>query len=190
MAPSPDDALILLESAHNKGNVYSFMVKRMRRCIASSKKAPQPQDDEMVRETITTKMSCCQCGTRQACIHTATARSEGLRFASSFHCLACGDAFESDDSRIPEDLRPLFYETHGKWALHLEATGPQKLHVLHSVRHVMGLSIQDAGELLKSLPSQLAEGTRVEMEVLRERLAHSGAKLLLKCDASTQNSTQ
>ncbi|MCY1000856.1 hypothetical protein OWM54_27265 [Myxococcus sp. MISCRS1] len=144
----------------------------------------------MVRETITTSMSCRQCGTLQQCTHTATARSEGLRFASSFHCLECGDAFESDDSRIPEDLRPLFYETHGKWALYLEATGPQKLHVLHSIRHVMGLSLQATGELLKSLPCQLAEGTRVEMELLRERLAHSGAKLLLKSNTSTQDPTQ
>ncbi|GEN07184.1 hypothetical protein MFU01_22210 [Myxococcus fulvus] len=190
MVSSPDEALILLESEDDKSNVYSFMAKRARGCIASSKKAPQPQDDEMVRETITTRMACRQCGILQQCVHTATARSAGLSFASSFHCLECGDAFESDDSRIPEDFRHLFYEKHERWALHLEATSPQKLHVLHSIRHVMGLSLQDTGELLKSLPRQLAEGTRVEMELLRERLAHSGAQLLLKSDASTQDSTQ
>ncbi|MBZ4408797.1 hypothetical protein K8640_11280 [Myxococcus sp. XM-1-1-1] len=130
-------------------------------------------------------MSCRQCGALQQCIHTATARSEGLSFASSFHCLECGDAFESDDSRIPEDLRPLFYETHGKWALRLEEPGPRRVQLLHAVRDVMGLSLQDTGELLKSLPRQLAEGTRVEMELLQARLAPSGAKLLIERDTST-----
>ncbi|MBZ4396094.1 hypothetical protein VZQ01_25860 [Myxococcus faecalis] len=144
----------------------------------------------MVRETITTSMSCRQCGTLQQCTHTATARSKGLGFASSFHCLECGDTFESDDSRIPEDLRHLFYETHGKWTLRLEEPGPRRGQLLHAVRDVMGMSIQDTGELCKSLPRQLAEGTRVEMELLRERLAHSGAKLFLKSDASTQDPTQ
>ncbi|AKF87095.1 hypothetical protein MFUL124B02_37420 [Myxococcus fulvus 124B02] len=139
----------------------------------------------MVRETITTSMSCPRCGTRQLCTHSVTTKSEGLRFASSFHCLECGDAFESDDSRIPDDLRPLFYEKHGKWTLCLEEPGPRRVQLLHAVRDVMGLSIQDMGELLKSLPRQLAEGTRVEMELLQTRLAPTGAKLLVERDTST-----
>lgn len=134
----------------------------------------------MPPESVSSPTACPGCNTPQQTHYNAYSHRTGVRFSTSFHCTQCDLATEADGIGIPEDVRPLFYAQHGKWALQITDTGPLKAKVLQSVRDLLGLGVLDVGALLKTLPSTLATGTRTEMEsLLLGKLSDTGATTVI-----------
>lgn len=99
---------------------------------------------------------------------------EGVRFSASFRCAFCGHAFEADEKGIPEDVRSLFYREHGRWMLVVTGLGPNRAEAMRGLRDRLGLSLEQVGDLLRRVPAEVALGTRVEVDALRETLAPTG----------------
>lgn len=127
-----------------------------------------------MRESVDASVPCSRCDAAGHVVYVASATPEGVRFSASFQCGSCGAAFEADGNEIPDDVRPLFTKEHGAWRLVVLGLGPERARAMHGLRERLGLSPADVGALLRRAPVEVASGTRVEVEVLRDALAAAG----------------
>ena len=128
----------------------------------------------MDREAVDAPVQCPRCNSLGRVVYVARGTREGIRFSASFGCVYCGHAFESDGKGIPDDVRPLFYKEHGRWRLVVLGLGPNRSEAMRSLRDRLGLSIAEVGDLLRRVPAEVAQGTRVEVDALGDALALTG----------------
>lgn len=120
--------------------------------------------------------TCGSCG-RESVAGVGQHAGASLRWWLAFRCPACGAMLEADGGDdAPEDVRQAIIAAHGLWALHVEAEGSERVRAVAALRHVLGLSMAEAGTLKGSLPGRVAEGTKVEMAHRRQLLAGRGVK--------------
>jgi len=86
------------------------------------------------------------------------------RFSVSFVCPACGRAHEADSDVPDAGTRELLLEATGAWRLTLESLGPQRARAIRAISDCSKKALIEVSALVRSLPTTLIEGTRIEVE--------------------------
>jgi len=126
-------------------------------------------------EKVTLPHSCPRCRSAQEIVHALSLASGSVRASSSFSCKRCGEAFEVDDQGVPEEWRSAFYAANGRWELRILDAGPDKAALLRRLREILGLNVAGIGAVAQKIPGPITEGTRVEMELLKQESEAAGA---------------
>jgi rubredoxin len=128
----------------------------------------------MVRESVDASVQCPRCRSPGRVVYVARGTRQGVRFSASFACSFCGHAFEADEKGIPDDVRPLFYKEYGRWRLVVLGLGPNRAEAMRGLRDRLGLSLAEVADLLRRIPAEVAQGTRAEVDALKEALVPTG----------------
>ncbi|WNG16935.1 MJ0042-type zinc finger domain-containing protein [Cystobacter fuscus] len=138
----------------------------------------------MMHESVSVSFSCPQCHSSGKVAYALWGADGGIRLSASFKCNSCGHTFEADSHDVPEDVRQLFYLENGRWVLKVIELGSNRAATLRGLRDALGLSVAEAGELLRKIPGEVADGTRVEVEVLGRMVQAAGAVIEISRSSS------
>ncbi|NOK22648.1 hypothetical protein [Corallococcus carmarthensis] len=120
------------------------------------------------------QMACGDCG-RPVDLYGGQSAVGGLRYWASYQCEHCGGRREMDGIGMPpESFRRAFLQEQGTWGLEVRAPGALALQALKLLRETLGLSLAEVGVLKARMPGVVREGTRVEMEWLKQLLGAKG----------------
>ena len=86
----------------------------------------------------------------------------GKGWHESFHCPACGEAYEADGGPpTPDEFRRIILQEEGEWIL--DAPTVPSLESLKALRAVLAISLSQVQQLRHRLPGEVTRGTRYEM---------------------------
>jgi hypothetical protein len=71
--------------------------------------------------------------------------------------------------------RSAFYAANGRWALRILDAGLNKAALLRRLREILGLDVAVIGPVARKIPGPITDGTRVEMEFLKQESEAAGA---------------
>lgn len=134
----------------------------------------------MAHDHVSLPTLCLACGAAGSLCHSASLGAGRLRVATSFRCGHCGRATEADGDELDDAQRAAFYAQSGRWRLCVRSLGPSRPHALRQIRETLRLNLTALAELVRALPGPVAEGTRVEMELLRQALEPVGVVAALR----------
>jgi large subunit ribosomal protein L7/L12 len=109
--------------------------------------------------------------------------SESLRLTwyKSYSCPYCGTQIEEDGNDItPAEIHKAILEQEGTWLLDIEETGERVILVVKILRKALNLSLYDAMKIKKTMPGKAIEGTKVEMNRLKQLLERQSFKSILR----------
>ncbi len=96
-------------------------------------------------------------------------------------CPYCGTQIEEDGNDItPAEIQKAILEQEGTWLLDIEETGERVILVLKILRKALNLSLYDAMKIKKTMPGKAIEGTKVEMNRLKQLLERQSFKSILR----------
>ncbi|RKI03192.1 hypothetical protein D7Y15_33625 [Corallococcus sp. AB030] len=117
---------------------------------------------------------CGDCG-REVDLYGGQSAMDGLRYWAAYRCGHCGGQLEMDGIGIPpESFRQALLRDEGAWGLNVQASGAHAVLALKCLRAELGLTLADAGALKARIPGTVREGTRAEMEWLKQVLDAKG----------------
>ena len=103
-----------------------------------------------------------------------------LGWWESYRCENCDSTIEVDGGgEMPEEFRRQLIEEEGLWQVSLPNDLRMNALVLKGLRAVMRLSLEDVTKMKQNPPSTIAEGTKAEMEYLRNKMSNEGVRTLL-----------
>lgn len=122
-----------------------------------------------------TNFRCEKCG-NAINIHAGQKLVDGRLFWSlSYNCNKCGNNMEVDGvDSTPEDVRNMILVAEGRWVLTIEDATNMAAEILKILKQVLNLSMSDVAKLKKSIPGDIANGTKTEMLRLKLLLQKSG----------------
>lgn len=98
-----------------------------------------------------------------------------LRWSASGICSFCGAAVELDDTGFPPNgVRQSILSEQGEWYLAIEKLELNKIVAIKILRQALNISIVEVGKLLKNYSNSPIKGTHIEMQWLKQLLAHEG----------------
>ncbi|GAB5491597.1 MAG: hypothetical protein Phog2KO_18120 [Phototrophicaceae bacterium] len=111
--------------------------------------------------------------------------SSELRWYATQICGKCDFVTEQDDKgALPSHLRDIVLEDTGTWDLQIKV--PLNAKLLKVIRKELNLSMNEIKNLRRPPPINVAQGTHIEMQLIKRKLAQSldESILLLKRDHS------
>jgi large subunit ribosomal protein L7/L12 len=108
-----------------------------------------------------------------------------LTWYKSYSCPYCGSQIEEDgNDTTPDEIQKAILEQEGTWVLDIEETGERAILVVKILREALNLSLHDAIKIKKNMPGKAIEGTKTEMNRLKQILERQGFKSILKTKLS------
>jgi hypothetical protein len=99
----------------------------------------------------------------------------GLRYWAAYRCEHCGGQLEMDGIGMPpEPFRQALLRDQGTWGLEVQEFGPRVVLALKCLRAELGLTLAEVVALKARIPGVVRDGTRVEMEWLKQVLGANG----------------
>ncbi|AFY80208.1 hypothetical protein [Oscillatoria acuminata] len=99
----------------------------------------------------------------------------GLGWYKSYSCPYCGYEIEEDgNDTTPDEIQKAVLDQEGTWLLDIEETGERAIFVVKILRKALNLSVHDAIKIKKSMPGKAIEGTKFEMNRLKQLLERQG----------------
>lgn len=94
----------------------------------------------------------------------------------AYSCSNCGNQIEEDGYDLPPDeIREAILAQEGTWSLNIRDTDSYCANVVIKIlREALKLSLFDAIKLKKKIPGKVIEGTKVEVNRLKQLLAKHG----------------
>ncbi|MFG2053075.1 hypothetical protein ACGFI9_03505 [Micromonospora sp. NPDC048930] len=134
----------------------------------------------MISHGVDISRSCDDCGARLTCHLAQRIVHDRLHWSAECHCSRCGSAFATcgwDDT--PAEIRDALIARCGLARLTVEGmTGPGRVALLKVFR-AAGASLSEAKEAAQRAATIGIEGTRVELELLKQRLERNRLSALL-----------
>lgn len=91
----------------------------------------------------------------------------------SSRCENCGACIEGDDGRLTGNLRAMHLQQEGTWAVQLTNL-KDRIWVLKIMRELLGLSISDSKNIIKSNSNIFTIGTKAEAFYVQDMLKSYG----------------
>lgn len=124
-----------------------------------------------------TQAKCEACGTTAEISVTEVVVDGELRWDIGTSCAACGrESYASGRGRVPAEYRSLLYEQSGLWRISIPSDALSGAKVLLLLRNSGDLDIGTAKAQAALLRSEGLDGSRGEVELLRQGLEKLGAK--------------
>lgn len=113
--------------------------------------------------------SCRTCWKTVDIVHLARATLDGIRYSCSIHC-PCGYTLEGDGRGLRDEVRDLFRETEGMWALRVANLGTNRVAALRALQKITGAAPAALLAVVRD-GKPVAEGSLVEIEYVDLQLA-------------------
>jgi hypothetical protein len=126
--------------------------------------------------------TCLKCGSSSRRINVGQACVQGrLEWHKAYSCPRCGnDVHEDGIGDLDASSRDAILRDEGQYSLFVQASGPEGLLILKSLREVLGWPLTYVTALKRKLPGEVARGTRVEMECIRSRVPGDAAAISIR----------
>lgn len=130
-------------------------------------------------------LPCHRCGSDAQTHVSARIRNGEIHSSGGEYCAHCGMAQEWDGGELDDELRELFCEQEGRWAVFLDDLGADRVAALRVLRDLLDCQPSDLPPLLRS-SAPLLTGALVEVERLHGVLTATGASCRIErvADAS------
>ena len=117
----------------------------------------------MGRHVVSVMVACPRCGARGEKTYVAEARSDKIRFSTSFRCGVCGFAEESDGPSLTDDARAEFLRVEGLWTVSIRELGPRRVEAVRLLQSLLQTSPAEVARVVREgVP--IFEGALVEAE--------------------------
>lgn len=124
---------------------------------------------------------CCECTQAIQITIGQYTYDRKLFWYTSYTCPYCGAQVEVDNDGIPpKEIREAILATEGQQSLIIQETGSRAVVAIKTLRVALGLPLNEAMKLKKTIPGVTISGTRVEMERLRQLLLSEGLNVWLE----------